>query len=88
MRNLFLCAVILASAPTVSGQDCQSTFSPLIEGAKMEYHHFDKKDRLATVINQTIVAVEPSGDSVVATIASKGTDDKGKEMFNLLIVNC
>lgn len=59
-------------------QNVCSTYYPFKSGTKFQITNFDKKGKKESVVDHDIVSVENN----LATISTKITDDKGKEITN------
>ncbi len=82
MKHLFLpAAMLLCYFVPVQAQDCKSAFETLKTGVVLEYSMYDDKDKLSTVMTQTVKSVRTDEDTLIAVFDAVGKDDKGKEMY-------
>ncbi|WP_100614934.1 TapB family protein [Confluentibacter citreus] len=70
-----LVLMLLVSMTTISQNAC-STYYPFKEGAKFQITSFDKKGKKESVVDYEIASIKNN----VATINTKISDDKGKEI--------
>ena len=79
MKKLFITAfVALGVASTALAQSGCSKFYPLKEGSKAELTTYDKKGKVAAVVDYVVLDKTQTAQGAVATMKSSIKDEKGK----------
>lgn len=82
-----LCCLVAWAAQAQTG--CSDLYAYLKKGVKLEYTNYDAKNKLESVFSQEVLDVQSKADTVVALIASTGTDEKGKPLYaNTYPIKC
>ena len=77
MKALLTFFTTMSTICLIAQSPCQRYF-PFEEGVSMEYTHYNKKDKATGVSLQTIEKIEQSESEIIAKVATKQSDDKGK----------
>lgn len=79
IKTFIISLLLLATVfPQASAQTGCSKFYPLKEGTKAELTSYDKKGKIAAVVDYTILNKTQTSEGEVATMKSSIKDDKGK----------
>ena len=71
--------LLFAALPFVAaGQKCAEMYDYFKVGATLEYTHYDKRDKVVSVMTQRVTQVEEVKDTLTATFEITTVDDKGK----------
>jgi hypothetical protein len=79
IKTFIISLLLLATVfPQANAQTGCSKFYPLKEGTKAELTSYDKKGKIAAVVDYTILNKTQTSEGEVATMKSSIKDDKGK----------
>ncbi|MFS4468475.1 hypothetical protein [Maribacter sp. 2210JD10-5] len=82
MRTKIIIALtLLYSSTNLFAQNNCSKYYPMTEGTKFQYTMFDKKDKVEGTTEYVISEVDDSRGETEATMKTKFTDKKGKNVF-------
>lgn len=81
ISNIVAFILILTTFSFAQAQSC-SDYYPMSKGTTYELTKYDKKDRLESVITNTVINFQKNGSTETATISSITTDKNGKESLN------
>lgn len=79
--SLFIC-ITLFCISFATAQDGCSKYYPMEEGSSYEYTNYNKKGKLESTTNYSVISVTSEGSATKATLDLKLKDKKGKESFN------
>ncbi len=79
MKKLILLVVIAFVGVTLNAQDL---FFPTKEGTVLVYKHFDKKDKVTSIVKYTIKSIKKLGDDMDITYLCEVNDAKDKAVYN------
>lgn len=81
IKTVLLGVVAISISQNVSAQDC-STFYPFSEGTTWEITNYSKKGKAEAVTNYAISEVKTEGDTEIATLQAKVSDNKGETIID------
>lgn len=82
MKKITFYSLFLAISFTASAQDCATMYDYFKEGVKLEYTNYNKKGKVQSVNTHHVTDISNHADTLIATIAVSGVDEKGKHMFD------
>ncbi len=81
VSKILIVIFLFVAFSVASAQSC-SDYYPMVKGTSYELTTYDKKDKLESVITNTVINFEKKGSTEVATIQSITIDKNGNEKLN------